>query len=367
MTLVGRGNDPDASPVTSLASTVTPGQQAILTVTAPHVTIRNFYFSTNFNYVRQAIRAEPGADGLVVEDVRIRAVGAPALTNYGQANAIWINPDEGAPFSATVRDSFIEGTFAPTFAFFRAGIDARHAGLPATGNTIIAINHDISLRRQPAAATVLIEENAFLGYGVYMASPMSGAGATNITNNLFDPAVDPESPATAGDFSAMRLISNPNGHPVTISDNQFTWHERGILIENFPGVTLSGNSFDPLATSSRFQHVVLSNKELFSGAAPAPLPLALALTATGNEFNASAVPGTGTALMLLNDNAQGEPTGGYYGSIVLGNNDFDSGLRWNVELGSFDCVNSNDQTGCPRLGDLYTNVNATMAGTRPSG
>lgn len=369
VTLVGRGTNPDGPPVTSMVSTATPGQQAILTVTAPNVTIRNLYFSTNFNYVRQAIRAEPGANGLVIENVRIRAVGPPAIADYGSANAIWINPGEATPFAATVVNTRIEGTSPLTF--FRAGIDARHAGLVATGNDIISINHDISVRRQAPGLVVQIGggtgptdplRNIFRGHGVYLAAPLTGAGSTVVANNLFQPGFVPVSPATAGDLSAMRLISNPNGHPVTISDNVFDGHERGILIENFPGVTLSGNTFTPLAGSSTYQHIVLSNKELFTGTPAQPIAGALALAASGNDFAHSGATSGGTAVMLLNDNAQGEPAApGYYGTISFNNNDFADDIGLLFHLGHFVCSDSN-LAPC-ELASLYANAIGAGNGT----
>src|SRR5690606_32260616 len=142
------------------------------------------------------------------------------------------------------------------------------------------------------------------GYGVFYSAPKAAAGSAVISGNRFVPAAPPTSPAIAGDFSAMRLISNGSGNSVSVSGNTFDGHERGVLIENFPGVTLSGNTFTPRAGSSTFQHVVLSNKELFTGTPPLPFAQSLALTATGNTFNAGTVPGTGTAVVLLNDNAQ---------------------------------------------------------------
>ena len=366
VTIRGMGNNPSAATYTSLAG-LNGGGPAVLTITAPNVTIENIYFAVNLNDTFQAIRAEPGADGLLVDSVRIRSEGSGMAGTYSQRNAIWINPSSSTAFSATVINSFIEGTPGPgpgTPSFFRSGIDARNAGLVATGNNIVSVNHDVSVRQQPADRNVLIQSNTFQTYGVFIANPLTGAGSatTVITGNNFVPAVPPAAPAVAGDFSAMRFIGNSSGRTVTVSGNTFNGHERGILIENFPGVTLSGNTFTPRTGSSTFQHVVLSNKELFTNdPPPQPIAQSLSLTATGNTFNAGSIAGSGAAFTLLNDNAQQpSPPFVYYGAITLSSNDFDSDLRRYVELGAFTCVDSNDAP-CP-LASLYTNA----IGTNPN-
>ena len=366
VTIRGMGNNPSAATYTSLAG-LNGGGPAVLTITAPNVTIENIYFAVNLNDTFQAIRAEPGADGLLVDSVRIRSEGSGMAGTYSQRNAIWINPSSSTAFSATVINSFIEGTPGPgpgTPSFFRSGIDARNAGLVATGNNIVSVNHDVSVRQQPADRNVLIQSNTFQTYGVFIANPLTGAGSatTVITGNNFVPAVPPAAPAVAGDFSAMRFIGNSSGRTVTVSGNTFNGHERGILIENFPGVTLSGNTFTPRTGSSTFQHVVLSNKELFTNdPPPQPIAQSLSLTATGNTFNAGSIAGSGAAFTLLNDNAQQpSPPFAYYGAITLSSNDFDSDLRRYVELGAFTCVDSNDAP-CP-LASLYTNA----IGTNPN-
>jgi hypothetical protein len=368
VTIVGQGNNPSQPTYTSIVAPDSTGP-ALFTVRAPDVRIENLYFDVDFNNAYQGIRAESGggadANGLVVSNVRLRARQNPANTlNYGQRNAIWINPASGPAISATVENSFVEGTPAQS-TWFRAAIDARRAGLSATGNVLRSVNHDVYVAQHPPGVGVEIGTNTMLGFGVQYVAPLAGAGIALIDDNDFTPApglAGLVAPAPAGDFSAMRLIENTVGQSVTISNNSFAGHERGVLIQNFPGVALVGNSFTPLAGSSSFQHVVLSNKELFSNAVPPP-PVAqsLALTATGNTFNAGTIAGGGIAVMLLNDNAQGEPPGGYYGTIDFDDNDFVGNLGRYFELGGFSCVSSNDPP-CP-LDALYSAVSASMPGT----
>ncbi|MCX7557059.1 right-handed parallel beta-helix repeat-containing protein, partial [Xanthomonadaceae bacterium JHOS43] len=363
----GFGNNPDVPG--SSASIVAPDNSlpALITVNATGVTIQNLYLDVNFNNAYQGIRVESG-DDLEVENVRIRARQlSPNTVNYGQRNAIWINPTAAAgAFSAVVTGSHIEGTPAQSI-WFRAGIDARNAGLLAIGNTIRSVNHDIYVVGHPAGQAVTIggpdpgDANTFRGYGVSYYAPASGAGTATIQNNTFTAAADlggnVPSNDTDGDFAATRLIHNAVGQTVAISDNTFTGYQRGILIQNFPGVTLAGNEFTPLAGSTTFQHVRLSNKELFSGAAPAPIANALALTATGNTFNGT----DGTGVYLLNDNAQAEPVGGYYGTILLEDNTFDGNLGHYIALSELVCASSN-AAPCPTA-TSYIAASATMVGT----
>lgn len=368
VTIRGQGSDPSGA---NFSSIVSPGGgiPALFTIRAPNVTIRDLYFAVDFSDAAQGIRAESTgtftSDGLVVDDVRVRAESsAPPAFAYGQRNAIWINPTSGPAFAATVTGTTVDDTTAPA-ARFRAGIDVRQAGLTASANDIISVNHDIYVAQQPPGLGVTIQQNFLRGFGVQFVAPLAGAGATLIDDNDFVPDADLANlvaPAPAGDFSALRLISNGVAHTVTVSNNTFDGHERAILIENFPGVTLHSNSFTPLTGSSSFQFIVVSNKELFSNASP-PLPIAqsLAVVADGNTFNAGSVPDTGIAVMLLNDNAQGAPVGGYYGTIDFSNNNFVGSLGRYFELGGFVCASSNDAP-CP-LDALYSAVNAAMPGT----
>src|SRR5690606_25415796 len=125
---------------------------------------------------------------------------------------------------------------------------------------------------------------------------------------------------------------------------------------NFPGVMLNNNQFTPLGMSTTFQHVRLSNKELFSGTAPAPIAGSLTLNVDGNTFNGSG----GTAIYLLNDNAQLSPDADHYGGITVSNSIFDGALGHYFELSPLSCADSN--TGCEPLSSVYNNT-ASMTGT----
>jgi len=379
LTLQGVGNT-DNDTVLRAPDDDGAGGRAVVTVQAPNVHIDNLLVVVDFDDVAQGIRAESSnspafdSDGLDVTGVRVRGTrsgdcafpGNACAFSYGLRNAIQINPHPSATYSpgpvafaASVTGSVIESDL-PEHRF-RAGIDARNVGLLARGNDIVSINHDVFVLAQPAGQTVTIggadindaaQRNTFRGFGVAYYDP-SAAGAAVIQNNRFTAAADlanNTAPIGAGDWSAMRLIHNNVGQTVSVTGNEFSGYERGVLIENFPGVTLSGNSFAPLAGSSTFQHVRLSNKELFSGAAPAPIPGSLTLTADSNTFNGSG----GTAVYLLNDNAQLPADADHYGSITFSNSVFDGALGNYFELSPLTCVSTND-AGCP-LKPVYDNA-----------
>lgn len=383
LTLQGAGNDDSGmDPVTTIRAPDDDGAGgvAVITVRAQNVHIDNLLVVVDFDEAGQGIRAESStspafnSDGLDIAGVRLRGTrtgdcvspGNACAFSYGLRNAIQINPHPSATyapgpvaFAASVTGSVIESDL-PEHRF-RAGIDARNVGLLAQGNDIVSINHDVFVLAQPAGQTVTIggsdindaaQRNTFRGFGVAYYDP-SAAGPAAIQNNRFTAAADlanNAAPIGAGDWSAMRLIHNNVGQTVSVTGNEFSGYERGVLIENFPGVTLSGNSFAPLAGSSTFQHVRLSNKELFSGAAPAPIPGSLTLTADSNTFNGSG----GTAVYLLNDNAQLPADADHYGSITFSNSVFDGALGNYFELSPLTCVSTND-AGCP-LKPVYDNA-----------
>src|SRR5690606_23646938 len=110
---------------------------------------------------------------------------------------------------------------------FRAGIDARNAGLVAQGNDIVSINHDVFSIAHPAGQSVTISGNTFRGFGVSYYAP-TGIAPASISGNTFTAAADlanNESPIPAGDFSAMRLIHNNVGQAVLVQGNSFTGYE----------------------------------------------------------------------------------------------------------------------------------------------
>ncbi|MEZ5484730.1 MAG: MBG domain-containing protein [Lysobacteraceae bacterium] len=383
LTLQGAGNDDSGmDPVTTLRAPDDDGAGgvAVITVRSPDVRIENLLVVVDFDDVAQGIRAESStspafdSDGLDISSVRLRGTASgdcnPAApthncaTGYGFRNAIQINPHPSATyqsgpvaFDATVSNSVIES--AAVQHRFRAGIDARNVGLLAQSNDIVSINHDVYVNEHPAGRMVTIggagagEGNSFHGFGVAYYAPSADAGDAGILNNQFvadSNLPGNQTPMLWGDFSAVRLIHNAVGQVVSVSGNTFSGYERGVLIENFPGVTLSGNSFAPLAGSSTFQHVRLSNKELFSGAAPAPIPGSLTLVADSNTFIGSG----GTAVYLLNDNAQLPADADHYGSITFSNSVFDGALGNYFELSPLTCVSTND-AGCP-LKAVYDNA-----------
>jgi len=344
-----------------------PTNQSLIDIDgARNVTIENLQLLVDRSYVAEGVLCRNGCTGLRVinnEFRQRRTVADPGpQSSYGRTNAISVNGGSPAtPARITVQGNLIASdSSSPIPTRFRAGVALDYGygviggSMAAEQNDITALNHDVIVR-QAAGGDVLIDGNTLRGFGIQIAAPDVIAGSIQILNNLFLPATEPAAPAAAGDFSAMRLISNPNVKPVLVQGNVFAGHERGVLVENFPGVTLDNNDFTPRAGSSSFVHLVLSNKELFTGSPPQPIALALAITATRNQFNAGTVANTGAAVELLNDNAQTAPPGGYYGALTFGGagveNDFAAGLRYYFRLDDYTCANSNDS--CPPLTALY--------------
>jgi len=352
---------------------------ALLTITAPDVVIEDIVFGVDFAETAQAIRADSvNTNGLTIRNVRIRAeyTGLPdgEVYAYSQRNAIWINPANAAGYGNNylIEDVIIDDDGNPDASIpfsgrFRAGVDARRIGLTLRNSDIVSVSHDVLYTGQNVGQALVIQNNWFRGYGIQYTSPNSGTGSVLIDNNHFVARSDldgnDESPI-AGDHSAMRLIGNGQLIAVTISNNFFEGYERGVLIENFPGVNLNGNDFKPRSGSSAFQYVRLSNKQLV-GNTPPPVPMcqALTITATGNTFHGGTVGG-GTAVYLLNDNANPLPVGcpGYYGPIVLSGNDFKSELGRYVEMADFTCVSTHDDA-CPLKASYFKAVGNISTGT----
>jgi uncharacterized repeat protein (TIGR01451 family) len=341
---------------------------------ATGVTLENLRFDVDRSFVAEAVLCDAGCTGLSVLDSHfVQRRSSLASSSYGRTNAISAIGAGPSGASVTVQGNTI--AFDPASAIqtaFRAGvaIDFGHGIVggdqPGQGNDIVATNHDV-IAREVRGGDLLIAGNVLRGFGVQITTPEASAGAIEVLDNLFQPLTPPPAPIPAGDLSAMRLISNASGASLRVAGNVFDGHERGVLVQNFPGVTLEYNQFTPRSGSSTFVHLVLSNKELFSNAVPPlPLPQSLQLIARGNTFNGGDVAG-GTAIRFLNDNAQGAPPGGYYGPIVFGGaapgeaNAFTGDFARYFELGNFECASSN-ASPCP-LAALYVPINPAMPGT----
>ena len=370
--LIGEGLD--APVLDRTAGTV---NQQLLVVEAAGVEIENLQFNADRAFIAEALACVGGCTDLQVRDsvFEQRNSNPTTRSTYGRTNAIAAGvaipgfPARTGPVQVTIQGVIVRPAAGEPDSLFRAGL-ALEGGFaqvggsnPGEGNDIASRNHDVIANNANGGNTV-IEGNTFRGFGVQVGAPTAASGAIDIRDNRFELAAVLSATAVAADHSAMRLISNAPGIAVNVADNVFLGHERGVLVENFTAVTLSGNQFTPREDSSTFRHVVLSNKELFTNSTPpAPLPQSLALSATGNVFNAGTVGGTGTAVWLLNDNAQGEPAGGYYGSIVFGGpgagepNAFVGDFGRYFSLGNFGCAASNSAP-CPLAAEYTAAIGA---------
>ena len=362
--LIGEGV---TQPVLSFGSGAT--NQTLLTISgATAVAISNLGFDVDVSYVAEGILCVNACSGLDVSGSSfLQRQSTGARSSYGRTNAISVIGNGTIPAAVHIVDNLIEATAGVTA--FRAGVavDYGYGQIGACGgglgNDIISTNHDVIVRTGQGGP-MTIACNTFRGFGVQINAPTTTSGTITVADNQFTPTNVPAAPVVVGDFSAMRLIQNGNGIAAVVSGNNFNGHERGVLVENFPDVTLADNTFTPRNGSSTFVHVIVSNKALFSGTPVPPYAGALSLTATGNTFAGSTIAG-GTAVELLNDNASGEPVGGYYGNLEFGgigaHNDFDSDLRWFFKLDDYTCASSN-AAPCP-LASIYTLTNAGIIGT----
>ena len=326
---------------------------------ARNVEVRNLEFDMDQSFVAEGILASGFVDGLTIENNRFVSsrTSSGANSSYGYRNAISINDTRNSIGLPRVNGSsvLIDGNVIDGIGdvgngvFMRAGVNM-DAGLGTiSNNTITTINHDIHVRfatvtSQSSATGLTISGNHLFGRGLEFDSPNAGVSQISISDNdLHAPAFVDGSTAYPADFSMVRLIHNSQGVPTQVSGNSFSGFEggfRGVLIENYPGIDLTGNTFTPASGAGDFVALVVSNKEITSDNPPLA-PLDISLTATGNTFNGSGVAGAGTAVEFLDDNDAGGSAA--FGSLLFGGsnageaNSFDGDLRWYFHLDDYNC------------------------------
>ena len=353
---------------------------------AKNVHVENIQFDMDQTFVAEGILAAGFVDGMSIVNNHFVQSRSDSFTNssYGTRNAISINDSSNSQHlarvdgsSVSITGNTIDGALdIPNGVLLRCGVDMDAGVGTISNNVILAGVHDIRVRfsgttGSSSGTTTLIDNNTLNGRGLELDVPNATAGPITISNNHINAiaGIDDSTPYPA-DFSLMRLIGNHQNIPVTISGNAFAGYQgsyRGVLVENFPGTTFSGNTFTPASGATDFFSLVVSNKELSSGTAQAPLQMSL--MATGNTFNGSGVVGAGRAVELLNDNDAGGTAA--FGSLIFGGtapgetNNFDGNLRWYFHLDDHSCDTVN--TPCTFLdyaGDIG-NAAATNTQVRP--
>ncbi|MEO8959076.1 MAG: MBG domain-containing protein [Rudaea sp.] len=331
--------------------------QALLVINGvKNVHVENLEFDMDQTFVAEGIIANGFVDGLSIsgDDFVTSQSVSGTSSKYSWRNAISINDDNGNSQSVGLGTgsnvSITQNTISGAGGVgLRCGVDMDNGVGTISGNDITALVHDIRVRFSTVVTgnssgnTTTIYGNTTHGRGLEFDSPNAGAGAITISNNHINAIAGINGSTNyAADFSLVRLIDNQQNIATTLSGNTFAGHigsYRGVLIENYPGVQLTGNTFTPASGATDFVSLVISNKELNSGTAIAPYPMSI--TAEGNTFNSSGVAGAGRAVEFLNDNdAGGTAT---FGSLIFGGagsgetNSFDGNLRWYFHLDDYKC------------------------------
>lgn len=332
---------------------------------AKNVVIENIEFDMDQSYVAEGILASGLVDGLTIQNNRFVSSRSDSGVNsgYGFRNAISINDVRNSlslprvdGSAVDIESNIIDGVAdLANGVFMRAGVNMDAGVGVISNNTITTINHDIHVRFTSVTADssmtgLTISGNHLFGRGLEFDSPNATTSSVLISgNDLHAPTYIDDSTSYPADYSMVRLIHNSAAVPTTISGNTFSGYEgsyRGVLIENYPGVALDGNTFTPASGATDFVSLVLSNKEITTDDPPSG-PLEMSLTATGNTFNGSGVAGAGRAVELLNDNSDGA----HFGAINFGNgtnpgaNNFDGNLRWYFHLDDYSCSTNTATVG----------------------
>ncbi len=80
-----------------------------------------------------------------------------------------------------------------------------------------------------------------------------------VTNNRFTPYLA-RCHRAAAHVRSLMIKNNDSSNSVTVSGNQFTVSEVGILLGNSKSTTITGNTFTPVAGDSSFTGIQVSNK-----------------------------------------------------------------------------------------------------------
>ncbi len=338
------------------------GKPTLFDVSAPNVTINNISFKTNLSTLSSAVVAS-GANisNLAVTNNSIEPYGSTAAnSSYANRNAISINYANYRVAGANTNGANISGNTISGLAatatgamnvarYFRSGVSADEVGGTFSGNTIQSINHDVLLRFASQGA-VNITNNNFNGGGAEVSDINSGSGVISVTGNTFDATF---ANTAAANTAVLRLKNNGNSKTTLVSGNTFRNHEWAVSTENYNTVTLSNNTFTPLANSTTYHHVTVNTKCINTNSASI-VQVPVSATLTANTFNGSGAAG-GTAVGFYNhdnDNAA-------FGTFVLGTagaeNNFAAGIAENIHLDQQSGPSSPSTTSFPNYDAVIGN------------
>ncbi len=355
-----KGAGQQLSTISGASSVPVGATPALFKVAAQNVTIDNFILNVDMSKQWSAIATSGNAANLHVNNNTITAfrTSNANAASYSDRNAISINSIRTIPGviisttgfnGAVITNNVIEGTAAGTLnsADWRAGVHVERCGvrvggdLPADGNIITSINHDVFIRFQVTGGSI-VKNNIFQGGGLQYTESKATGNDVVIENNVFNylPAVVPP-------FSLLRLQNNTAGKNVLIKGNTFDGHNWHISMENFRNTTIDSNIFIPVIKNdidnNHYRHITVNTKLLSSTALVDIQRQAIGADIINNHFEAPASgTATGMALAFYNHWNDGGAT---YGTFHIGKenqpNYFNSAINTYIYLDS----SNNENTG----------------------
>ncbi|MEQ1826796.1 MAG: right-handed parallel beta-helix repeat-containing protein, partial [Pirellula sp.] len=186
------------------------------------------------------------------------------------------------------------------------------------GNTLNGLAQDMLVQFSTGGVTSIVGNTLNLA-GIDISGPNAGV---NITDNDFA-MLSPLFPQSL----LIRSAHSPSA-PVMVSDNTFTGHTTGIVLDNSSAVTIDNNAFTPATTATNYAHIVLDTNRFNSTSVGTLQPVGA--TITKNTFS-GAIGATGTAILLKDSNTVLPTASPDFGTVTLGGagtlaNTFDDSL-----------------------------------------
>ncbi len=269
--------DPDTAEPAATVTRTAGTNTALFTVAASDVTIDGFDFLVDQAHATAGVNMQvttTAHTNLTVKNSIFRIVGtavpggATSYVGFGtDSTAIAVRSDGTSTPTVHILDNQIVPTLDVAnnvTAIFDRAIFLRVANGEIRGNTIWGDSHDLAA--QFVGGTLTVDDNDFMGKGgkdtkgaqVDFTEPGS-TGVIEVTNNRFTPYLGTV-PSGSSHVRSLMIKNNDSSNSVTVSGNQFTVSEVGILLGNSKSTTITGNTFTPVAGDSSFTGIQVSNK-----------------------------------------------------------------------------------------------------------
>jgi hypothetical protein len=330
-------------PVINFTGSVS-GKPALLDITADNVVVDHLQFETDLSKLSSAIIASAAnLDNISVLNNVINPYKSIPLTyfgSYGDRNAISINYGGNTNYRVAtggvnyilVQNNKVTATVVGNIlgdgnddTGFRAAAAVDEGGGSFSNNVFQTINHDVLVRFN-SNGPILINNNTFNGGGVTVAEHNAGGSDVTISGNTFDGSVT---------GSVLRLQNNQQNKNTQVINNTFNNLRWGISLENYPAVTISGNTFSPLAGNTGFRHITVNTKSISSNSATI-VQTPINAVINGNTFNSGTVPG-GTGIAFYNHDSDNASLGTFTVGVAGNANSFGPDFTHAIYFG--------DQTG----------------------